>query len=77
MWMTVQVQYEPVNPMANKQPFEQYLSAAPTCVFKRDETIFACGNPNINSFRILTNQIYEFNAKCIRDKSGSRLARIL
>ena len=28
VWMTVQVEYEPVNFLANKQPFEQYLSAA-------------------------------------------------
>ena len=33
VWMTVQVEYEPVNPMANKEPFEQYLSAAPTRIF--------------------------------------------
>ena len=39
VWMTVQVEYEPVNPMANKKPFEQYLSAAPTRMFKRDEAI--------------------------------------
>ena len=28
VWMTVQVEYEPINSMANKQPFEQFLSAA-------------------------------------------------
>ena len=33
VWMTIQVVYEPVNPMAKKQPFEQYLSAAPTRMF--------------------------------------------
>ena len=37
MWITVQVEYEPVNPLANKQPFEQYLSAAPTRMFKCDK----------------------------------------
>ena len=59
--MTVQVEYEPVNPMANKQPFEQYLSAAPTRMFKRDGTISAFGNPYIDSLRILTDRIREFN----------------
>ena len=36
VWLTVQVEYEPVNPLANKVPFEQYLSAAPTRIFRRD-----------------------------------------
>ena len=36
VWMTVQVEYEPVNPLTNKQLFDQYLSAAPTCIFRRD-----------------------------------------
>ena len=27
VWITVQVEYEPVNPLANQQPFDQYLSA--------------------------------------------------
>ena len=36
VWMTVQVEYELVNPLANKQPFKQYLSASPTRKFKRD-----------------------------------------
>ena len=75
VWMTVQVEYEPVNPLANKQHFEQYLSAAPTRMFRRDETISAFGNPYIDSVRILTNRIREVNAKLIRDKSGFRLAR--
>ena len=39
VWMAVQVDYEPVNLLANKQPFEQYLSAAPTCMFRRDRKI--------------------------------------
>ena len=63
MWMTVQVEYKPVNPLANKQPFEQYLSAAPTRMFRRDETTSAFGNPYIDSLRILTDRIREFNAK--------------
>ena len=75
--MTVQVEYEPVNPLANKQPFEQYLSAAPTRMFSRDGTISALGNPYIDSLQILTDRIREFNAKYIRDKSGLRLARVL
>ena len=77
VWMTVQVEYEPVNHLANKQPFEQYLSAAPTRMFRRDETTSAFGNPYIDSFRILTDRIIEFNAKFIRDKNGLRLSRIL
>ena len=32
--MTVQVEYKQVNFITNKQPFEQYLSAAPTRMFK-------------------------------------------
>ena len=70
VWMTIQFEYEPVNPMANKQPFEQYLSAAPTRMFRRDGTISAFTNPYIDSLRILTDRIREFNAKFIRDQSG-------
>ena len=77
VWMTVQVEYESVNPIANKQPFEQYLSAAPTRMFKSDGTISQFGNPYIDSLQILTNRIKEFNAKFIRDKSDLRLARVL
>ena len=77
VWMTVQVECEPVNSLANKQPFEQYLSAAPTRMFSRNGTISAIGNPYIDSLRILTDRIREFNAKYIRDKSGLRLARVL
>ena len=75
--MTVQVKYEFVNPLANKQPCEQYLSAAPTRMFKRDGTISAFENLYIDALRILTDQIREFNATCIRDKSGLRLVRVL
>ena len=75
--MTIQVEYEPVNPMANKQPFEQYLSAAPTRMFKRDGTIFAFKHPYIDFLQILTDRIREFIAKFIRDKSGLRLAKVL
>ena len=77
VWMTVQVEYEPVNFMANKQRFEQYLSAAPTRMFKRDGAVSAFANPYIDSIGILTEWIREFNAKFIRDKSGLRLARVL
>ena len=77
VWLTVKVEYEPVIPLANKQPFEQYLNAAPTRMFRRDEHISAFGNPYIYFFRILTDRIREFNAKFIRDKSGLRLARVL
>ena len=49
VWMTVHVEYEPVNLLANKQPFEQYLSAASTRMLRRDETISAFGNPYIDS----------------------------
>ena len=77
MWMTVQVEYEPVNPLVNKQPFEQYLSAAPTRIFKLDNTISALANPYIDFLQILTDRIKEFNANFIRDKSGLRFARVL
>ena len=77
VWMTVKVKYEPVNPLAYKQPFEQYVSAAQSLMFKRDGTITAFGNPYIDSRRILTDRISKFNAKFIRDKSGIRLARVL
>ena len=69
VWMTVQVEYEPVNSLANKQPFEQYLSAAPTCMFRRDEKICGIAKPYIDNLRILTDRIREFNVKFIRDKS--------
>ena len=77
MWLTVLVEDEPVNPMANKQPFEQYLSAAPTRIFRRDKTISAFEIPYNDSLRIITDRIREFNAKFIRDKSGLRLSRVL
>ena len=77
VWMTVHIEYEPINPIANKQPFEQYLSAAPTRMFKRDGTFFAFANPYIDNHRILTDRMREFNANFIRDKSGLRLARVL
>ena len=70
VWMTVQVEYEPVNLLANKEPFEQYLSAAPTRIFQRNGPVSGFANLYIDSFRILTDQIREFNAKFIRDKSG-------
>ena len=77
MWPTIQVKYEPVILLATNQPFEQYLSAAPIRIFTRDGTVFPFKNPYIDSFWILTDQIREFNAKFIRDKSGLRLARVL
>ena len=77
VWMTVQVEYEPVNPLTNKQPFKQYLSASLTCMFRRDETTSAVENPYIDSLRIQADRIREFTAKFIRDKSGLRLARVL
>ena len=75
--MTVQVEYEPVNPLTNKMTLEQYLSAAPTRFSRRDGTIFAFANLYADSLRILTDRIREFYAKLIRDKSGRRLSRIL
>ena len=77
VWMTVQVEYEPVNPFANKQCFEQYLSAAPTRMFRSDDAISAFGNPYIDSLHILTDRIRKFNAKFIRNKTGLRLANVL
>ena len=75
--MTVQVEYEPVNPRANKQPFVKHLSAAPTRMFRRDEQISGFENQYTDNLRILTDRIRELNAKFIRDKSGLRLARVL
>ena len=75
--MTIQVKYEQVNPLTIKVPFEQYLSAAPTRIFRRDETISAFANTYIDSLQILTDRIREFNAKFIRGKSGLRLTRVL
>ena len=46
-------------------------------MFKRDGTISAFANPYIDFLRILTDQIREFNAKFIADKSGLRLASVL
>ena len=76
VWMTVQVEYELVNPLTNKQRFEQYLSAAPTSMFKRDGTVSSFVNPYIDCLQILKDRIKEFNAKFIRDMSGLRLARV-
>ena len=77
MWVTLQMEYEPVKSMANKEPFEQYLSAAPTRIFYNDGPVTATANPYIGNLRILTDRIKEFNAKLIRDKSGLRLAGVL
>ena len=77
VWMTDQVEYEPVNPLANKQTFEQYLSAALTRIFRCDVKISGLANTYIDNLRLLTDQIREFNAKFIGDKSGLRLPRIL
>ena len=77
VWMTVQVGYDPVNSLANKRPFEQYLSAEPTRMFMRNETLNALQNPYIYFLQILTDRIREFNAKFICDKSGLRLPRVL
>ena len=70
VWMMVQIEYEPVNHLSNIQFFEQYLSAAPTRVFRRDGTLSEFANPYIDSLQIQTDRIREFNAKFIRDKSG-------
>ena len=77
MWITMQVEYEPVNPLANKQPFKQYFSTAPIRIFKRDRTFITLQHYYIDSLQILTDQIREFNAKFIREKSGIQLARVL
>ena len=42
VWITVQVDYEPVNLLANTVPFKQYLSVAPTLYLP----------PGRNSYRI-------------------------
>ena len=49
VWMTVQVEYEPVNFLANKQPFEQYFSAEPTRIFRHDRTFTTLENLYIDS----------------------------
>ena len=69
--------YESVNPLVNKQSFEQYLSAATTRMLRGDETVIAFANPYIDNLRILTDRIREFNAIFIRDKSALRLAKVL
>ena len=75
--MTVLVEYEPVNLMANKQPFEQYLSAAPTRMCRRDKNMSAFLIPYIDYFQILTDRIREFNAKFNCNKFCLRLAIVL
>ena len=78
VWITVQVRYEPAKPDTDKrETFDQYLSATPTRIFKRDGKIIPTTNPYTDSLQILTNRIKEFNAKFIRDKSGLRLAGVL
>ena len=60
VWMTVQVEYEPVNPLGNKEPFVQYLSAAPTRIFSRDGQFSAFANPYIDS--LVSEQIGSGNS---------------
>ena len=67
VWVTVQMAYEPVKPMAYKEPFEQYLSAAPTRIFRTDKQVTATANPYIHNLRILTDRIKEFHTKFIRE----------
>ena len=74
--MTVQVEYELANHLANKQHFEQYFSAAPTRMFRRNGTISAIANPYIHFFRILTHRIKKFNAQFIFDKSCLPFAKV-
>ena len=50
VWMTMQIEYEPVNPMETKQPYEQYLGAAPTRIFKRDRTFSTIEHLGTDSF---------------------------
>ena len=69
--------YEPVKPMANKEPFKQYLRAAPTRIFRSDGQVTDTTNPYIHSLPILTNRIKMFNAKFIREKFGHRIAGVL
>ena len=45
LWITFQVEYKSVNPIANKQPIEQYLSATPTRIFRRDGPVTITENP--------------------------------
>lgn len=77
MLLTIKVEYEPVTPLTNKVPFDQYLCAAPTRIFKRVETFSAYKTQYNNVCRILTSQIRDFTAKFIRDKFGLRLAKVL
>ena len=77
VWITVLVQYEAIYFLANKTPFEQYLSAAPTRIFQQNGIVHAYANPYIDLLQILTDRFREFNAKFIRDKSHLRLARVL
>ena len=75
--MAVQVKYELVNQTEHRQLFKQYLSPSSICMFKRNKTILAIGNPYIESLQILKDQIKKFNLELIRIKSGSRLAKHL
>ena len=77
VWMTVQVEYKPVNLQAIKQPFEQYLSPALTRMFRRDKKISGFANPYIGNLRIPTDRIRGFYSIFIRYKFGLRLARFL
>ena len=62
MWITIQVEYERVNPLATKLPFEQYISAAQPRIIKRNEAITALktliyrvsSKPNKSDKRVLS-----------------------
>ena len=78
VWITVLVEYEPTKPESDKRlAFEQYLSATPTRIFKRQGSLTTFPNLYRESLQILTDRIKEFNAKFIRDKSGLRLSGII
>lgn len=78
VWITLLVRYEPVIVDPVKcQFFEKCQSAQVTCIFMRNGTITAPGNPYIDSLLILTDCIKEFSEKFICNQSGLRIVKVL
>ena len=78
VWLTIQVRYEPANPLNEKyKTFEFYLSCAPTRFFHRDPTDDGDGAPYAEPLRELGMRIKRLNAQFIRELSGLVLAGIL
>jgi hypothetical protein len=68
--MTIQVDYESVNPWDDHyKEFDQYLSAPAKRIFNRERVIKGWENPSEYSPRLIIYKISDLNSKLLRDIS--------